>query len=43
MVNIIDIANDYLLNKITFDDVYEKFNELIYQIIKKEAELYEIN
>ena len=32
------IINDYLLGKITFDDVYEEFNKLIYQIVKREVE-----
>ena len=34
-MNLNDIIENYLLDKITFDDVYEEFNELIYQIVKK--------
>ena len=36
-MNLNDIIENYLLGKITFDDVYEEFNELIYQIVKKEV------
>jgi hypothetical protein len=38
-----DIIENYLLGKITFDDVYEEFNKLIYQIVKREVEKYGIN
>jgi len=38
-----NILIDYLLGKITFDEVYEEFNELIYQIVKREVEPYGIN
>ena len=37
-MNINDIIENYLLGKITFDDVYEEFNKLIYQIVKGEVE-----
>ena len=37
-MNMDKIINDYLLGKITFDDVYEEFNKLIYQIVKREVE-----
>jgi hypothetical protein len=38
-----DIIENYLLGKITFDNVYEEFNKLIYQIVKREVEKYGIN
>ena len=38
-----NILIDYLLGKITFDDVYEEFNKLIYQIVKEEVKPYGIN
>ena len=38
MMNINGIVENYLLGKITFDDVYEEFNKLIYQIVKGEVE-----
>lgn len=38
-MNINDIIENYLLGKITFDDVYEEFNKLIYQIVKEQYAL----
>ena len=35
-----NILIDYLLGKITLDDVCERFNELIYQIVKEEVKSY---
>lgn len=42
-MNLNDIIDNYLLGKITFDDVYEEFNKLIYQRIKEEVKIYGID
>ena len=39
MMNMNNIIENYLLGKITFDDVYEEFNKLIYQIVKEKYAL----